>query len=365
MRTSIIKSGNGKSAVSSAAYQSASILHSNRLGKQFQYQNKEEVIYSQILLPPQAPVEWNDREIFWNAVEKSQNPNKQNSRYARQFIIALPVELSREECIKLATEFVQKSLVERGMCVDFAYHENVGNPHIHIMATCRKLDDNGNFMSMEKKVYALDEEGNKIPEIDSETGEQKVRTRIKNGKEYAERIWKRITVQTNEWNKREFLNQIKKEWADTCNKYLAPENKIDYRSYAESKVNRVPMLHEGPDARAALCRGIKYASVQENEYRRKLNLELEGMERFILEAKRFLEEIKNRLQRWREENEKRRCSRTNRTVDRNVESGRRVSGTYEGNPDRDRTGKFFRRMKENADALEEKTENARKRRRRR
>ena len=211
----------------------------------------------------------------------------------------------------------------------------------------------------------LDEDGNKIPEIDSETGEQKVRTRIKNGKEYTERIWKRITVQTNEWNKREFLNQIKKEWADTCNKYLAPENQIDYRSYAESKVNRVPMLHEGPDARAALQRGIKYASVQENEYRRKLNLELERLEKFLQDAKRMLMELRERFKEWGERNAKRRSRKRDCNVSGNGTVVDRVPEIDARNVGRNGTDAEFGRLKDDAEQLTQKTERVKKKHRRR
>lgn len=90
--TGIIKHSVGKCAVASAAYMSGSKLYDERLGKTFSYTRKEEVIYSDIMLPENAPKELYDRETLWNDVEKVQN--KSNSRYARQFDMALPIELS-------------------------------------------------------------------------------------------------------------------------------------------------------------------------------------------------------------------------------------------------------------------------------
>ena len=91
------------------------------------------------------------------------------------------------------------------------------------MATVRGFNQDGSWAQMEKKVFALDENGERIPEIDPKTGEQKVRTRTRNGVTSSEKLWKRITVQINNWNQRSFLNEVKREWAETCNRYLEPE----------------------------------------------------------------------------------------------------------------------------------------------
>lgn len=344
LRTSIIKASNGKSAIASAAYQSATSLYNERLGQTFQYRNKEEVIFSEVLLPDHAPVEYKDREKLWNAVEKSHN--KINSRYARQFVIGLPVEWSKEECIEHSREFIQSVLVDAGMCVDWSFHGKQGNPHLHLMCTCREVKSDGTFASMEKKVYVLDENGERVPEIDSKTGEQKIRIRRKNGKEYVEKLWKRTTVQTNQWNSRRFLKEVKQAWADTCNKYLASDQQIDHRSYTERKINRVPLVHEGPEARVALARGIEMDVIKENQERRRLNERLAKLEQFITEARKILQELKCRLEKWRRQNDKKRSNRT-------VEFGRGdgvvaegLSGTLAGNHDRAGSNDNIQRLKE-------------------
>ena len=104
---------------------------------------------------------------------------RSNSRYARQFVIATPKEWNEQETIERSREFIQQALVSKGMCVDWAFHRKENNPHIHIMATVRGFNQDGSWAQMEKKVYALDEEGNKIPDLD-ENGVQKTRARTRN-----------------------------------------------------------------------------------------------------------------------------------------------------------------------------------------
>ena len=61
--------------------------------------------------------------------------------------------------------------VDQGMIVDMALHYSEHNPHIHAIMTTRKLDASGNWEKYkEKKVFALDQEGNRIPIIDPATG---------------------------------------------------------------------------------------------------------------------------------------------------------------------------------------------------
>ncbi len=292
-RPSIIKASSGKSAVASAAYQSAEKLYSERLGKSFSYKSKEEVVHSEILLPENAPKEYYDRQTLWNDVEKSQN--KSNSRYARQIIIAIPNVWSREEAIEHSRDYIQKTFVDRGMVVDWAYHEKNAesengsdNHHLHLMCTVRGFNPDGSWASMEKKIYAVDEGGNRIPEIDSKTGLQKIRKRTRDGHYSEEKIWKRITVQTNDWNRRDSLRQWKKEWAEHCNQYLSPVNQIDYRSYDERGIDRLPMVHEGAASRQMKKRGIITDLAAENKERKMLN-------DFWVRAQQFIETADSNL----------------------------------------------------------------------
>jgi hypothetical protein len=271
----MVKASSGKSAIASAAYQSGEKLHSERTGESYHYTGKEEIEYEEVLLPPNAPKAFLNRELLWNSVEAS-NP-RSNACYARQFVIAIPNEWTREESIERAREFIEHSLVNRGMIADWAYHEKQGqdgesdNHHIHVMCTTRHVKPDGSFEAMEKKEYARDDDGNKIPVIDPNTGLQKVRVRERNGHRSEEKIWKQVTVQTNEWKSQTFLKQLKQEWADTCNQYLSESERIDPRSHKERGLETLPMLHEGSCVREMEKRGIKTDIHQENLERQQYN----------------------------------------------------------------------------------------------
>ena len=272
--TSIIKASKGKCAVASAAYISAESLYDKRLGQTFSYTRKEEVVFSEILLPKNAPEHLRDRETLWNEVERVQN--KANSRYARQFDMALPVELDCAQMIELSRKFIVENFVNKGMAVDWALHDKAGNPHIHVMCTVRGFNKNGTWASMEKKEYARDENGEKIPDIDPSTGEQKVRVRKGKG---VEKLWKRITVEANTWNSRTQLYEWRKNWAAVCNEYLSLENHIDHRSYAARGITKIPTIHEGAAAKEMAKRGEVVNVVEENKHRIDLNEKFAAIQR--------------------------------------------------------------------------------------
>lgn len=89
---------------------------------------------------------------MWNTVEETEK--SKDSRLAREFVVALPVELSKEQNISLISEYVKDNFVADGMCADFCIHDTDGhNPHAHIMLTVRPLDKNGKWQSKTEKEY--------------------------------------------------------------------------------------------------------------------------------------------------------------------------------------------------------------------
>lgn len=359
LRTKLIRASSGKSAISSAAYQAGVSLYSEQYGQTFSYTTKEEVVHSQVMLPENAPVEYNDRGVLWNAVERVQN--KANSRYARQFLVALPREWTKEECIDRSAEFVQEAFVNKGMAADWSFHMKDDNPHLHIMVTVRGFNPDGSWKSMEKKAYALTPNGERIPEIDPNTGEQKVRIRTRNGRQSKELIWQRITVESNDWNKRSFLLDTKKLWAEHCNRYLLPEQHIDCRSYRERGIARVPMLHEGSAARRALQKGVVFDVVKENAERKQLNVMLAQLERFILKAKSLLKDMQKKLDEWRRKQDGQTRSR-NTAGDGSIAVG--ISKTAARGSGRAQQSGNSERIDKEAAELKKRTERIRKRHRR-
>ena len=150
----IVSRGKGKSAVAAAAYRSGEKITNEWDGMTHDYTRKRGVVHTEILLPPHAPPSFSDRATLWNSVELYEKAG--NAQLAREIDAALPIELSREEQIRLVREYCSSQFVSRGMCVDFAIHDtDSGNPHCHIMLTMRPLDERGAWAAKSRKEYDL------------------------------------------------------------------------------------------------------------------------------------------------------------------------------------------------------------------
>ena len=138
----ISKRSKGQSAVAQAAYQSGERLFDERSNRTKYYSDKSGIIYTEIMLPLNAPPEYADRNTLWNAVEAVEN--NWNSQLSRRFEIALPIELTMEERIALIREHCMEQFVSKGMIADIAIHDPDPpdhNPHAHIMLTLRPKDE--------------------------------------------------------------------------------------------------------------------------------------------------------------------------------------------------------------------------------
>ncbi len=152
LEAKVVSRGNGRSACAASAYMSCSQIYNDYDGIQHDYTRKQGLVWQRVFLPENAPSEWHDREKLWNAVEASEKTK--DSRLAREFVVALPVELNKTQWQDLLTEFVQKQFVADGMCADVCVHDTDGhNPHAHIMLTVRPLDENGKWQYKTQKEY--------------------------------------------------------------------------------------------------------------------------------------------------------------------------------------------------------------------
>lgn len=235
----IISRGQGRSAVGAAAYRSGEKLYNEYDGIEHDYTKKGGVVYSEIMLCENAPKEYQDRQTLWNAVEQIEKSSK--AQLAREYEVALPVELLREEQIKLVRDFAKENFVDNGMCVDFSIHDKEdGNPHAHIMLTTRPIEQDNSWGVKQKKEYILDKNGQKQYDKKKQT-------------------YKCKTVKTTNWDSKEFLQRSRESWAEKVNQELEKKSlpqRIDHRSLKEQGVDRVPTIHEG-GARKLEKRGIK------------------------------------------------------------------------------------------------------------
>jgi Ti-type conjugative transfer relaxase TraA len=230
----LISRGNGRSAVLSAAYRHCAKMSHEAEARTVDYSNKKNLAHEEFLLPADAP-KWAldmiaDRsvagaaEAFWNKVEAFEKRN--DAQLAKEFIVALPVELTRDQNIALVQQFVSEQVLSRGQVADWVFHDDPGNPHIHLMTTLRPLTEDG-FGS--KKVAVMGPDGQPV--------------RMKTGK-----------IQYKLWSgeKPEFLEQ-RQRWLDLQNHHLALaglEIRVDGRSYAERGIDIEPTTHIGVAAKA-------------------------------------------------------------------------------------------------------------------
>lgn len=252
-------------------------------GVQHDYTRKQGLVWQQVFLPDMAPAEWADREILWNAVEEAEKTK--DSRLAREFVVALPIELGSEEWITLLTDFIQTSFVADGMCADVAIHDTDGhNPHAHIMVTVRPLKENGTWQQKTEKEYLCIRDGeergftaSEFKTAQAEGWEKQYQYKIGKKKVYMapsvaeaqglERISKypkstkygRQNPITARWNSENQLVLWRTAWADTVNRCLersGHEERVDHHSHAERGLDEQPTIHEGVAARAMETKGI-------------------------------------------------------------------------------------------------------------
>ena len=255
-RFSIVKRSKGQSAVEKASYISRSILVSEYDGQTYRPKYHEDLVHSEISLPQNAPKEYADRATLWNAVELSEKGQK--SQLARMLKASLPNEWSYELAEEVVRDYVQRNFVDKGMCVDWAIHDSENdkgqrNLHIHVLLTMRPLTENGEWGAKTKKVYVLDENGERIPLIDKKTGQQKVDKRNR-------KQWKCQTVESTDWNSRENAMMWRRDLADTINatnEQLGIAVHWEHRSFKEQGIDKEPTIHIGAVANALERKGIQ------------------------------------------------------------------------------------------------------------
>lgn len=194
---SIIQRSVGQSLVASTSYQSGKIMTDKRIGKTFNYTNKQFIDYdkSRVFLADGAPEEWQDAETLANHIEAFENND--NAQLARSMTISMPQELTADQQYEAACELAEE-LRNEGMCVILDYHHSprwklnkknkpvtvynpqkkirekipmrdengniIYNDHVHIKTTMRRINpQTHDFANKRIRGYKLDENGEKIP----------------------------------------------------------------------------------------------------------------------------------------------------------------------------------------------------------
>ncbi|WP_265975054.1 Ti-type conjugative transfer relaxase TraA [Brucella intermedia] len=205
----------GSSAVASAAYRSASRMRDERIDRVQDFSSKRGVVHSEVLLPENAPEQWSDRERLWNDVEAFEV--RKDAQLAREVEFAIPRELSQQQGIELARDFVQSEFVEQGMIADLNVHwdfaeDGSPKPHAHVMLTMREVDENG------------------------------------------------FGPKVRDWNRTEMVERWRERWADHVNERLAEldiDARIDHRSLEEQGIGLEPQTQIGAPAQRIEREGME------------------------------------------------------------------------------------------------------------
>ena len=236
--TKSVSRAKGQSAIAAAAYRAGDKLldECKDHGKLHDYEKRSGVLSADIILPSALADGEIGRAELWNMAERKET--RKNSRVAREWLIALPHELSEQDRKDLAHDFA-KTLADRYQVIaDCAIHvptdkevERGASPlnfHAHILLTTRTatIDDDG-------KIHLTKEKANS--EISDDDRRKKGLPRMSHE-----------------------VKAVRELWEHTANKVLEAKghNLIDSRSYKSQGIDLVPQIKMGKDATHMERKGI-------------------------------------------------------------------------------------------------------------
>jgi len=198
-------------SIDAAAYRAGEELRGEGAEIVHDYTRKKGVVHKEIILPDNAPPEFNDRETLWNAVEARER--RIDARLAREIEVALQKEFDLEEQKNLLREYIRENFVDKGMIADFVIHDKQdGNPHSHIMLTTRHVTPDG------------------------------------------------FKGKNRDWDKDFELIKWRENWANVNNRKFEQKGlaeRIDHRTLKAQGIDREPTIHMGAQAWAMEKKGIR------------------------------------------------------------------------------------------------------------
>lgn len=241
----------GRNAIAAAAYRHGQNFLDEKTGRCFHFTNKKDVEYSELLIPENAP-EWvkdlakldshEASQKLWNAVEAFEK--RKDAQTAREVEFSLPHELTSEQRLDLAREFIRDNFTSKGMIADFVIHnhfdgeEKIEKPHVHVMLTMRELTDKRyGLMEKLKSYIGLSVTSSLSSALSSEIA-------------FGEKV--------REWNSKNLVREWRKNWADSANHHLSKAGldvRIDHRSYKEQGIEFEPQPKLGKSVHEMSRRG--------------------------------------------------------------------------------------------------------------
>lgn len=232
LSTKPISRSSGRSAVASVAYRAGIEIADERLGKTYDYTKRSGVLWVGMATPNGLEI---DRNELWNRAEKTET--RSNSRTAREIVINIPHELMQGDQSAgkmLAYEFATNLSQKYQIAVDVAVHapDKQGdnrNYHAHLLLTTRQItqEQDGRF------------------ELGKKSQLEMSNTQLK---------------QAGLLSNQDELKEIRREWAQLANEYLAERNineRIDHRSHKDRGLLTLPTVKMGWQATELERQGIR------------------------------------------------------------------------------------------------------------
>ena len=248
MQINTVARAQGRNAPASAAYRAGESIRDERTGTVYDHRKREDVLHKEIILPEAlqtsgaAPQWLRERSSLWNAAERAEHQH--NSRVAREYVLALPAELSPGQRVALAQAFSREIAERFHVAVDLAVHapRPHGDPrnfHAHLLSTTREVTAQG----LGAKT-GLDMGGTARAELGAPGSRQQFKA-------------------------------LRARWAELANEALQHAHsaaRIDHRSLAEQGIDREPRPRLPVAAVAALRRGERSVAAERlfERYRQRL-----------------------------------------------------------------------------------------------
>jgi len=216
LEAQIISRGKGaRSVIAAAAYRTGKKLKDEVSKKIHDYTHRARTVLQSVILAPEGAPAWvRETRSLWNAVERGEK--RKDAQLAREVLLSLPRELSREAQFQLVLDWAEQELVRHGMVVEISHHSDRGgtNPHAHLLCTLRRLD--GDKFSAKK---------------------------------------------SREWNDVAWLLKQRESWADAVNDALEKAGRVervDHRSLKDRGIDQEPQPKIGVAATAMKRRGALF-----------------------------------------------------------------------------------------------------------